>query len=200
MTSSNQEMIDAVYDINAEIIPADYQVALWNALQQHIPGLADDSSVGVIPLRTSISDAGMLLPKRSKLVIRLTLPLAENFALLSGKTLDIDGITLQLGSGKLRKLQSYSTLHAHLVTSSKDEVEFLQDVATSLHELGIGGKLLCGMRNVMQTSNRDIKGYSLVIHDLKPEDSLKLQYTGLGANRGLGCGIFIPYKVITDLD
>lgn len=200
MTNPNLEMIDAVYDISAEIIPAGYHVALWNALHQRFPGLADEAQAGVIPLRTAISDAGMLLPKRSKLVVRLSLPLAENYACLSGQTLDLDGITLQLGSGKLRKLQSYSTLHAHLVTSTKDEVEFLRDVATTLNELGIVGKLLCGMRNVMQTPDREIHGYSLVIHDLKPEDSLKLQYTGLGADRRFGCGIFIPYKVITDLD
>ena len=200
MSASNQEMIDAVYDISAEVIPAAYHVPLWHALQQRIPGMAEEIRAGVVPLRTSISDAGMLLAKRSKLVVRLTLPLAENYALLSGQTIDLDGITLQLGSGKLRKLQSYSTLHAHLVSTSKDEVEFLQDVASTLNELGIAGKLLCGMRNVMQTPDREISGFSLVIHDLKPEDSLKLQYAGLGADRRFGCGIFIPYKVITDLD
>jgi len=38
-----------------------------------------------------------------------------------------------------------------------------------------------------------------VIHNLKPEDSLRLQYTGLGSDRQYGCGIFVPYKVISDL-
>jgi len=39
-----------------------------------------------------------------------------------------------------------------------------------------------------------------VIHDLKPEASLRLQYTGLGSDRRYGCGVFVPYKVITGLD
>lgn len=200
MTDSITEMIDAVYDISAEMIPASYQVALWNSLVRHLPALEADAFVGVIPLRTAKSEAGMLLPKRSKLVLRLSSSLAADLACLSGQALDIGGATLQLGSGKLRKIQAYPTLHAHLVTGNEDEVAFLEDVAARLTELGIAGKLLCGMRGVIQTPDHPIHGYSLVIHDLKPDDSLRLQYTGLGTDRRYGCGIFVPYKVITDLD
>ncbi|MDO8208012.1 MAG: type I-MYXAN CRISPR-associated protein Cas6/Cmx6 [Gallionella sp.] len=200
MTDSITEMIDAVYDISADVIPDSYQVALWHSLVRHIPALEEDPLTGVIPLRTAKSEAGMLLPKRSKLVLRLNASLAADFASLSGQALDIGGATLQLGCGKLRKIQPYPTLHAHLVTGIEDEVAFLQDVAARLTELGILGKLLCGMRGVMHTPDHPIHGYSLVIHDLKPDDSLRLQYTGLGADRRYGCGIFVPYKVITDLD
>ena len=194
------EMTDAVFDVSGDIIPPIYQFALWNALVHHAPKLADDALVGVVPLRTSESDAGMLLAKRSKLVLRLPPSLAETFTQLAGKHLDIAGHTLKLGSGKLRKIQAYSTLHSHLVASEKDEVAFLQDVSTRLAELGITGNLLCGMKNSLAADHRTIEGYSLVIHDLKPEDSLRLQYAGLGADRRYGCGIFIPYKVITDLE
>ena len=47
---------------------------------------------------------------------------------------------------------------------------------------------------------RAVQGYSLVIHDLKPEESLRLQGAGLGNNRFLGCGVFMPYKVISGLE
>ena len=194
------EMTDAVFDVSGDIIPPAYQFALWDALVHHVPMLANDTLTGVVPLRTSASNAGMLLAKRSKLVLRLTQSLADNFNQLAGKRLDITGCTLQLGSGKLRKIQAYSTLHAHLVASDKDEVAFLQEVTARLSELGIQGKLLCGMRNSLVAEERTIHGYSLVIHDLKPDDSLRLQYAGLGADRRYGCGIFIPYKVITDLE
>lgn len=200
MTDSIAEMIDAVYDISADVIPDRYQVALWHSLLRHIPALETDPLAGVIPLRTARSEAGMLLPKRSKLVLRLNTSLAAGFTSLSGQALDIGGATLQLGSGKLRRIQPYPTLHAHLVTGVDDEVAFLQDVAARLTELGITGKLLCGMRGAMPAPDHPIHGYSLVIHDLKPDDSLRLQYTGLGAERRYGCGIFVPYKVITDLD
>jgi CRISPR-associated protein Cas6 len=200
MRSAQPEMIDAIYDVSGELVPADYHHALWEALSAHLPALASDALVGVIPLRTSTSEAGMLLPRRSKLVLRLTPALSENFEALSGKQLTIGSVSLQLGSGKLRKIQAYPTLHAHLVTGDADEVVFLEWVSARLTELGINGNLLCGMRNSMQLPDRTIQGYSLVIHDLKNEDSLLLQYAGLGADRRFGCGIFIPYKAITDLN
>ncbi len=194
------EMTDAVFDVSGDIIPPTYQFALWDALVHHVPALATDPLAGVVPLRTSTSDAGMLLAKRSKLVLRLTPALADHFNQLAGKLIEIGGCTLQIGKGKLRKIQSYPTLHAHLVASDKDEVAFLQDVTARLSELGVEGKLLCGMRNSLTARDRMIQGFSLVIHDLKPEDSLRLQYAGLADYRQYGCGIFIPYKVITDLE
>lgn len=200
MTDSVSEMIDAVYDISGDTIAPHYHHWLWHELVRYIPKLSGDSSVGVIPLRTVASEAGMLLPKRSKLVLRMTDALAADYLSLSGQSLSIEGVTLNLGAGKLRKIQPYPTLHAHLVTGGENEVAFLDAVATRLTELGITGKLLCGMRNNIQTPERRIHGYSLVIHDLKPNDSLRLQYAGLGTDRHYGCGIFVPYKVITDLD
>jgi CRISPR-associated protein Cas6 len=200
MTDSMHQMIDAVFDVSGDMIPANYPFALWNALVHHVPSLADDANVGVIPLRTAQSAAGMLLPKRAKLVLRLPVALAQSAAQLSGRKLDIEGNSLQLGAIKLRQIQSYSTLHAHLVSSVENEVAFLQDMETQLTELGLAGKLICGMQNRLISPDRTIQGYSLVIHDLKPAASLKLQYIGLGTDRQLGCGIFIPYKAISDLD
>ena len=193
-------MTDAVFDVSGDTIPPIYQFALWDALVHHVPELAEDPLTGVVPLRTYASEAGMLLAKRSKLVLRLTASHTGHFDRLAGKRLEIGGSALQLGQGKLREIQPYPTLHSHLVGSNKDEVAFLQDVAARLAELGIGGKLLCGMRNSLKAADRTIHGYSLVIHDLKQEDSLRLQYAGLGDDRRYGCGIFIPYKSITDLE
>jgi CRISPR-associated protein Cas6 len=200
MTDMSAEMIDAVFDVSGGTLPVTYPFALWNALASHAPALKKDESVGVIPLRTAASEAGMLLPKRAKLVLRLPVALAPHMDALSGQRLNIDGVPLQLGSGKQRQIQAYPTLHAHLVGADEDEVRFLEVVSARLEELKIVAKLICGMRNTLQTPDRVIHGFSLVIHDLKPEASLRLQYTGLGADRNLGCGIFVPYKSITDLD
>ncbi len=200
MTEAIPEMIDAVFDVSGDMLPATYPFALWNALVRHVPSLEAEAFVGVIPLRTAASAAGMLLPKRAKLTLRLPATLAAHATSLSGRQLDIEGSTLRLGNGKLRKIQPYSTLHAHLVTGVENEVEFLEGAAARLAELGIFGKLICGMRNRMIAPDRTIHGYSLVIHDLKPDGSLRLQYTGLGADRRFGCGIFVPYKAISDLD
>jgi CRISPR-associated protein Cas6 len=201
MTQAAAEMLDAVYDVSGDTLPVDYAFPLWNALLQHAPALDTDDMVGVIPLRTSVSDEGMLLPKRAKLTLRLPAALASHAPSLSGRQLDMDGCTLQLGTGKLRPIQAFTTLHAHLVASTdENEARFLESVLARLAELNIAGKLICGMRNAMTAPDRTIHGYSLVVHDLKPEASLRLQYTGLGADRRFGCGIFVPYKTISDLD
>jgi hypothetical protein len=37
---------------------------------------------------------------------------------------------------------------------------------------------------------------SLMVADLEPEQSVRLQQIGLGAGRTFGCGLFIPHKGI----
>ncbi len=193
-------MIDLVFDLGGGPLTAAYPFALWAELVRHVPQLADDASAGILPLRTAESGEEMLLPKRAKLVLRLPSALAGCAAALSGSQLDLEGSSLTLGSGKPREIQPYSTLHAQLVTGADDEIEFMEGVAAELAALGVDGQLICGMRRSLCGAQRSVHGYGLVIHDLKPEASLRLQYSGLGADRHLGCGIFVPYKVISGLE
>lgn len=200
MTQTIPEMIDAVYDVSGDTLPTHYAFPLWDELVRHAPILASDPLIGVIPLKTAPSDEGLLLAKRAKLTIRMQASLADNAALLNNKLLNIHGTTLQLGGSKLKKIQSFTTLHSNLVTSDEEtEEQFLANVTQKLNELGAIGDLLCGLYNTMSTHDRTIKGYSIVIHNMKAEASLRLQYLGLGADRQFGCGIFVPYKTITDL-
>jgi hypothetical protein len=59
--------------------------------------------------------------------------------------------------------------------------------------------LICGKRRDINDDQQSIHGYSLVVHDLTPEASLRLQFVGLGEGRQFGCGIFVPSKVISGL-
>ena len=188
-----------VFDLGSGTLPTAYPFALWEALIRHVPQLAEEKSVGVLPLRAAESNEGMLLPKRAKLVLRLPLALAAHAAALSGQQLGVAKSILQLGKGKLRPIQPSPTLHAQLVTGASDEVLFLEGINTQLKKMGIAAGLICGMRRVLTGARQSIHGYSLVIHDLKPEASLQLQYAGLGEGRHFGCGIFVPYKVISGL-
>lgn len=198
--SVNPDMIDAIFDVSGEMPAATYPFDLWKALVRHAPDLDNDDSIGVIPLRGSSSASGMSLPKRAKLTLRLPSSLAGHADQLSGRQLALDGGTLQLGTHKLRPIQAYPTLHAHLVCTDEAEVDFIKSVTTRLNELGVVGNLICGLRNHITSPARTLQGYSLVVHDLKPDSSLRLQYLGLGTDRRYGCGIFVPYKAITDLD
>jgi len=39
-----------------------------------------------------------------------------------------------------------------------------------------------------------LRGYSLMLDGLSAADSLRLQETGIGRHRRLGCGVFVPHK------
>lgn len=200
MTMAMSEMVDVVFDISGESVPVNYPFALWSELVRFVPELESESSVGVLPLRTTGSDCGMLLPKRAKLVVRLPRSLAGKMASLSGQELDLGGSSLKIGNAKLREIQPHSTIHAHLVAGNTDEVVFVENVSARLADLGITASLICGRQSSLLDGEQCIQGFSLVIHDLKPEDSLRLQYNGLGGDRKFGCGIFVPYKAISDLN
>jgi CRISPR-associated protein Cas6 len=200
MSNNIPDMIDMVFDLEGGTLPAAYRFALWTALLRLVPQLAEEKMVGVLPLRSTINSQGMLLAKRAKLIMRLPGKLAESAASgLTGQQLDIAGSTMHIGAAKARPIQPYPTIHAELVTGSNDEVLFVEDVRKQMGELSVSGKLICGKRLTVDGGQRSIDGYSLVLHDLKPEASLQLQYAGLGEDRQFGCGIFVPYKVITGL-
>lgn len=200
MTKITPEMVDMVFDLEGGTIPAAYSFALWGALIKHFPQLAQEKSVGVLPLRGTNIDGGLMLSKRSKLVLRLPATLTDQSAeRLAGQQLDIAGHTLRMGAAKARPIQPYPTLHAHLVTGTSDEVLFVEDIRKQMGVLGVSGNLICGKRLTFNGGQRSSHGYSLVLHDLKPEASLQLQYAGLGDDRQFGCGIFVHYKVITGL-
>jgi CRISPR-associated protein Cas6 len=200
VTAPHTEMIDVVFEISGETLPAAYPYKLWGELSRLIPQFGEHESVGVIPLRVAESKEGMLLPKRAKLVLRLPLELAELASTLTQKQLQVAGSELQLGACKIRPIQHYPTLHAHLVTGSEDEVEFVAEVEAALAAMEVKASLICGKRHSLTDGEREIRGYSLVLHDLTPEGSLRVQYVGLGRERRFGCGIFVPYKAISRIE
>lgn len=194
-------MVDMVFELGGESPSASYPFALWEELLRLAPLLAEQTHVGMLPLRLSGNDTGMPLPRRTKLALRLQEEIADQVAeLLTEQLIMVEGSRLLLGKGKKRPIQHYPTIHAPIVASASDEVQFMADIAAQLKELGVIGNLICGRHQVLSSDKQRIEGYSLVIHDLKSDASLKLQYAGLGDFREFGCGVFIPYKVISGLD
>jgi CRISPR-associated protein Cas6 len=200
MTDQVPEMIDMVFDLDGGILPPTYPFLLWGALTQCVPELAKENSVGILPLRGTGNKEGLLLSKRAKMVMRLPTRLAARTAAgLTGRKLVIAGQTVRLGSAKTRPLYPFPTVHAQLVTGESDEVLFVENINEQLDEMGITGKLICGKSRNIGDDSQSMQGFSLVIHDLKPEASLILQFAGLGTGRQFGCGIFVPSKVISGL-
>ncbi len=194
------EMTDVAYALTGCSVPGNHAFVLWSELVRILPWLEQEEQAGMLPLRAPERGDPMVLPRRARLVLRIPASLLAEAKRLSGRVLDVGGHSLSLGAAKERPLQPHPTLHAQLVASEADEESFMSAAADELRRMEISGKLICGKRLALPGSEGGIAGYSLVVHDLKPQDSLRLQWQGLGAQRHFGCGIFIPYKVIANLE
>ena len=77
------------------------------------------------------------------------------------------------------------------------EDAFQQRVYSELQDMGINVlKLLCGKTHILQGYNADIFTRSLMLAELKPEESIKVQQLGIGEDRKMGCGLFLAHKGI----
>lgn len=200
VTSSSTPMIDLSFSVTGRFIPADHAGALWQALEAHLPWLKQEPHCGVIPLRGHESREGIWLPRRTKLTLRIPTSRVSETQALVGKTLSLETTALEIGPGALRPFTGHPSLHAHLVASTENESGFLVSVQRTLQDLGVSAQWICGRPQVLHDHGQIISGYSLVLHHLKPEQSLRMQCLGLGDYRRLGCGLFIPFKVIPDLE
>lgn len=193
------EMTDVVFELKGHSVAVDYMFALWSEVARILPWLETETYAGIHPLKVAASGLEMLMPRRTKLVLRVPQARAAQAADLSGEELRIGSSVLHVGAATERPLQAYPTLHAHVVASECTEQVFIAGVTCQLEELNVSCKWLCGKRHVIEGTERTLAGYSLVLHDLKPEESLRIQRYGLGGERHFGCGIFVPYKTITGL-
>lgn len=199
MVNNIPEMTDLVFGLRGEFVPENYAFALWREVARHLPWLEADKFAGILPLRVAASGGNMLLPQRAKLVLRLAVDCVQRGRSLSGQVLEVGGSIVRVGDAEERPFKPHPTLHAHLVESSCDEEVFTAGVTEQLRELAIDCKLICGKRLAVTGAKQMISGYGLVLHDLKPEASLRVQNAGLGGNRHFGCGIFVPHKAISGL-
>ena len=118
---------------------------------------------------------------------------------LSGETLDIDGHPLEIGKSDVFQLSSLPTLFSRYVITREelDETQFLEEVAEQLMALDIPcRKMLGGITHNMNFADGPVFTRSLMVADLEPEQSVRLQQVGLGEGRTRGCGLFLPHKGI----
>lgn len=194
-------MIDLQFDLVGTTIPAENAQLLADALLRLLPWLGEDAGTGIQHLKgaeTNSGDAALSINRRTKLFLRAPRARVDAVRQLVGQTLDLAGHSLLIGSFKTREFSPFGNIYAHFVdTGSATEEQFVEDVMRELDghfQLRCG--FICGKQQTLHSASGPLYGFSLMLHGVPPHKSLQLQDEGLGRNRLLGCGIFIPHKSI----
>lgn len=189
---------DIAFPVAGDIIDRDYPVALYRALVERLPWLENEALAGVHPIRGLTPCAGgMLVGGRTRLVLRVPEQRADACAALEGAEIEVPAL-LRLGHPTRRELLPHPVLHTRLViTGARDEMAFLNEVSGELAALGIECDTIVGKRGELRLDpDSTLVGYSLMLHGLSPAGALLAQERGVGRQRKLGCGLFVPHKSV----
>jgi len=206
----SDEVMDYVFAIKCKCLPYEHMFDLYLALQKALPWLDEESCAAIHPIYGAESGNGwqrpeastgelMFLSRRQKLVLRMSKSRQAEMEDLVGQTLDINGHTLTLGKMESRQLSDSPIIFARYVVSDEelDESAFLEQAVTQMQAMNIRiSKMMAGMERQIVTPDGVLHTRSLMLADLKLEESVQLQQQGLGSHRHLGCGLFVPQKGI----
>lgn len=189
--NDSAEVVDLAFGLRGASIAAGYADRLWSALSAQMPWLADVAGLGVHPLAgMSASAETLYLTRHSRLILRLPMAHCDAARALCGTRLDCGG-DVEVVAATVRPLLPATVVHARLVAlDDEEEGRFLATCQASLAAAGIAGEVLLGRRG----RRGGLAGYSVMVREISPADSLRLQQLGLGAGRQQGCGIFVPHK------
>lgn len=195
------EMVDVVFDLRGRAIALDYADRLLQELSARLPWLAGETIAAVHPLAgVSPGDTELYFTRRARLALRLPVKRRGEARALTGARLDLGG-EVEVGEAREKPLEPAKVLYSSFVTvGESEEQRFLEVCCQRLSEAGLGAyaidRLVCGKARRAAGEDGEWMGYSLMLHDLKADDSMRLQQVGLGGERKRGCGIFVPHKAI----
>jgi len=192
--------VDVVFDAAGTTLPVDYAQPLLAAIAQVLPWMPDAG--GVHALRTAPTGYGqVLLPARAKLRLRVPEARVQDALRLANRRLAVADQEVRIGAGMMRPLLPAATLAAQKVASdTADTAAFEREVAAALAALDIGARFIAGGARRAALGDRTITGHALTVHGLRPDESLRLQAAGLGGDRALGWGLFLPAKLIAGIE
>jgi CRISPR-associated protein Cas6 len=204
------DVVDLAFRINCPTLPIDHAYVLSTAIMQALPWVAEEEQAGIHLVHGASSGHGWTRPqdpekevlhlsRRTRLRLRLPRHRLQDACKLTGRTLNIDGHSMVIGKSSVHLLSTISTLFARYVITREavGEAEFLEQVAGELGGQGIPcRKMLCGIPHTHSFPDGPVFTRSLMVAELEPEQSVRLQQQGLGDGRKTGYGLFIPHKGI----
>lgn len=204
----SERVVDLVFRVSGTELPIDHAWLLSESIRSALPWFETEPSTALHVMHGPASGNGWMRPaddevlqlsRRARLTLRIPTTHIEQAKSLSGRTLVLDGWRLAVGTANLKPLHQSETLFCrHFpIGDDVDEEAALSSAAAQLESLGIEPrKLLCGQSHDIRTPHGAVRTCSLLLADMEPGQSIRLQETGLGQNTKLGCGVFIPHKSI----
>jgi CRISPR-associated protein Cas6 len=207
---TSDDVIDMAFAIKCPMLPIDHAYELSQQLHEALPWLDEEPQAGIHLIHGAASGNGWFRPeetpgallhlsRRARMRLRLPRQRVEEAGALSGKILHIGGYILEVGRSEVHRLTPLPTLFSRYVITQETtgEEEFLQAVLDQLKKQDLEcRKLLSGTMHSFSFPEGPVFTRSLMVADLTPEHSIRLQQSGLGEGRRFGCGLFIPHKGI----
>jgi CRISPR-associated protein Cas6 len=204
------DALDVVFPLSGRTLARDHRLALVSALCAILPDLAHQPGLAVLPVPlvqgsgTKAGDCDLAwLSARAQLTVRLPRERAGMLQALEGRVLQVGDSAVRLGVAHARELLAHSTLIAHFVAcedsgaaaaAAPDEASFLDAVQRELDALAVRAHAVCGKHQFITTAEGPLGGCSLMLHGLSAAASRRILARGLGVQRLLGCGVFLPHK------
>ncbi|MFK5915582.1 MAG: type I-MYXAN CRISPR-associated protein Cas6/Cmx6 [Woeseiaceae bacterium] len=206
----SDDIVDLSFAIKCKCLPLEHMQELYESLSEVLPKLKNDKFAGIHPINGAESGNGWVrsndpteliyLSRRQKLTLRLPKEFLADAENLVGQTIKVAGYDIELGKTSIKKLSDLPTTFCRTikVDGRMSEDDFLRWAFDELKALDISvNKMMAGIeRIVILPDNSERVTRSLMIAEMKKEESVKLQQHGLGEGRMLGCGIFMPQKDI----
>ena len=202
------DVFDVVFKLTGVRLAVDHAQSLSRAVCAKL-ATPIHSQIGIHQVRVAESGNGwerpnsaeemLVLSHRTKLVLRVNQDAYQGVLQLCDSELDIDGQRLTVGGSKIRKLSLLTTLFSHGIACDEDQAEsdFLADMALALRQMEINvKKMICGTTHSIRSGSGTIFTRSLMVANLAPEESVLIQQRGIGSDRLMGCGLFLPHRGI----
>ena len=197
--AQSENTIDLRFELRGARMPVSYALALAEAVLRQLPWLGDYPGSGIHPVRGALTGDGAIgLSRRTRLVLRVPRERVQDTLALQGCRLTLGAETIEIGPAKPWPITANPTLYAaRVIAGPEDEVAFAAALDGMLKDMAIDCERILGRCSTISTPQGERKGFSVLLHRIRPAQSLQLQECGLGGHRVYGCGIIVPHKSVT---
>lgn len=206
------DILDLSFKIDCPKIALDHAEDLSAALHQALPWFGEEDAAGLHLIHGASTGNGWQRPdagsgedfiylskRRARMQLRVPKERIDDSRELTGQTLQVGEYRIIVGTAETKPLTNIGTIFSRYIRLLPDEAEedFMQRMLEQLRDMNIQvKKMMCGIGHQFQLQEGLVETVSLMLADLEPQESVRLQQKGLGDDQKRGFGLFIPHKGI----